>query len=484
MHIAYRARLSVASFVILAATISELAIATGVDAELRSAAVLQPPPATGQTLPTAPAGGQVIGTTLWTCDALAGVAPAVALTAAVPDPVLAISTTGNIPLPISPTTTPATCGQMAYDGNGSLYVAQGIVDTKVTPAAARGVLRLPVDPTTGAALATGTYIATTAGLDGNQPTAAAIGPDGNLYLAFLKSGNIKRVVNPRAGTTQVVQSVGSTPNGHPGRSLAFLGSDLYIGSADAFSVIRNATSTACTGGCNAVAIADGFGGLAHVGVAADGVDGVYFAVSNQVWRYAPSTATYTFVAQGGADRTGVHAASFSFVTAKPNLLTLDGLGNLWIGDDTSNGATTDAGRLWSIPRATLASVSGAAFTAGTNVPEIANTLHGPWVTLIGNVSFQPTFNVDGTFTASVQTTTGPVTSTLAGTWTLGPPHVVASLGNPQAHLSLVGAGGAAVLDGDVLLTNVDQLAMEAATQGVSATEPTKLGLVILTKVAP
>src|SRR4029077_5536451 len=126
--------------------------------------------------------------------------------------------------------------------------------TKVTPSPSRGVLRVPVDPQTGNLTGTPTYIATTAGLDGSQPTAAALGPDGNLYVAFLKSGNIKRIVNPGIGTTQVVQSVGNTPSGHPGRALAFVGPDLYIGSADAFSVIRNAISPACTGGCNATVL--------------------------------------------------------------------------------------------------------------------------------------------------------------------------------------------------------------------------------------
>src|SRR5262249_41587673 len=152
-------------------------------------------------------------------------------------------------------------------------------------------------------------------------TAAAIGPDGNLYVAFLKSGNVKRVVNPGVGTTQVVQSVGSTPNGHPTRALAFVGNDLWVASIDALSVIHNAISPACTGGCNGVAISDGFPGVVHTGVAYDGLDGLYFAVagnplipgSSQVWRLSMSTGLYTFIAQGGADRAGGNASNFSFV---------------------------------------------------------------------------------------------------------------------------------------------------------------------------
>jgi hypothetical protein len=127
--------------------------------------------------------------------------------AGVADPLLALST-GGLHLPISPTTMPATCGQVAYDARGNVYVTQGVVDTKVTPSVSRGILRAVVDPQTGAWVGPATYIATTAGLDGDQPTGAAIGPDGNLYVVFLKSGNVKNVINPGVGTVQVMQSVG------------------------------------------------------------------------------------------------------------------------------------------------------------------------------------------------------------------------------------------------------------------------------------
>jgi hypothetical protein len=114
-----------------------------------------------------------------------------------------------------------------------------------------------------------------------------------------------------------VQSVGNTPQGHPARALAFVGSSLWIGSVDALSVISNATSPACTGGCNATVTTDGFAGVAHTGLAFDGADGLYFAVagnplipgSSQVWRLSMSTGLYTFVAQAGADRTSANAST-------------------------------------------------------------------------------------------------------------------------------------------------------------------------------
>src|SRR5262249_49085185 len=151
------------------------------------------------------------------------------------DPILAIGTTDGIKLPISRTTTPATCGQMAIAGNGTVYITQAVVDTTVTPSSSRDVLRTAIDPASGVLIGPSAYIATTAGLDGNQPTALALGPDGNLYIGFLKSGDIKKIVNPGAGTTQVVQKIGGTPSGHPARALTFVGNDLYISSIDALS---------------------------------------------------------------------------------------------------------------------------------------------------------------------------------------------------------------------------------------------------------
>lgn len=458
------------------------ASANGVQAELRSSAAILPALPPGLAAPTAPAGGLVIGAQPWVADAAQGFTPVVAAEAGVTDPLLAVST-GGLHLPISPTTVPATCGQVAYDGKGNAYITQGVVDTKVTSSVARGILRVVVDPQTGGWVGPATYIATTAGLDGDQPTGAAIGPDGNLYVVFLKSGNIKRVLNPAVGTSQVVQSVGSTPNGHSGRALAFLGNDLYVGSIDAFSVVHSATSAACSGGCNATIIADGFPGVPHVGLTSDGVDAVYFAVSgyNQVWRYTPATDLFAFIAQGGADRNGNNASNFSFVPSKCNLLALGQGGNMWLGDDTSSATAVGAGRLWTISSLALSSITGGSFTAGTDLQAILNTLRGPWESLVANTIFIPTFNADGTFTATIQSSSGVIT-TDSGTWTLTPPVVLSQFANPQGHLALTDAQGAVLLSGDVLLFNPDQLAMMPAITSLEPISP--IGTVIITKFTP
>lgn len=252
-------------------------------------------------------------------------------------------------------------GQIAFDGSQNVYWAaydhQKGGQSQTFPGVWRG--------TAPSALTSGewtslTLIAPNAGLAGNQPTAVALGPDGKLYVGFLKNGDIVRISNPQLlnpDATQVVQKIGSSPNGRPLRALAFVGSDLYLGTSDSLAVIKNATAAACTGGCNAVAIADGFGGTAHVGLATDGINRIYMAINGQgVWRYTISTGTKSVVATGGVNPTLQTFVPFAFVGGHSNLLLLDRLGNLWIGDDTSDGAVNNAGRLWSISAGALSTL--------------------------------------------------------------------------------------------------------------------------------
>jgi hypothetical protein len=447
-----------------------------VQAELRSAAALLPSPGAGTSAPTAPAGGVIVAGQPSICDAQQGVAPLLAASAAT-DPVLAVSSAG-LHLPILGNVAPAACGQLAWDGQ-DLYIAQGVLSSS-TPSAATGILRVGVDPTTGLLSGNATVIAANSGLGGNQPTALALGPDGALYFGNLKNGDVKRILNPGAGATQVVQSVGKSPNGRPLRAMAFVGNDLYLGASDSLSVIHGATSSLCTGGCNAVAIADGFAGVPHVGLASDGAL-LYFAVSgsaNQVWRYSPSTPTLALVASGGVDASGGNAAGFSFDDAKTNLLALDAGGNLWIGDDPSHVGAPGAGRVWTISAALLATVGG-----GTPQPspELLAALRGPWEGLVVNAPTVITFNQDGTFTVAVTAPDGTISAD-AGTWTLTAPVKPQVVLNPQGHLTLTDAQGLVLLDGDALLVKPDQFALFSST-GALLPVPI-VGLLVFTKAAP
>jgi hypothetical protein len=112
---------------------------------------------------------------------------------------------------------------------------------------------------------------------------------------------------------------------------------------------------------------------------------------------------------------------------------------------------------------------------------IANVLHGPWEALVVNTIFTPTFTADGTFTATIQSPSGVIT-TDSGTWTLGPPLVPNSFVNPQGHLSLTNTLGKDLLSGDLLLLNPDQIVFLSAATTLEPISP--VVNLILTKTTP
>ena len=150
------------------------------------------------------------------------------------------------------------------------------------------------------------------GLGGQQPTAVALGPDGKQYLGDLKNPNLQRI-----NGTQV-ESVGTALNGQPILSLAFNGSDIYLGTRDGFYFVPNVP--ACAGNQNNCGRPLLVAGGATVAVANDGLGHVYFAQSaGTVSRLNVATATISPVASG---------FSFGNITAG---LGFDRNGNLWIG---------------------------------------------------------------------------------------------------------------------------------------------------------
>ena len=67
------------------------------------------------------------------------------------------------------------------------------------------------------------------GLPGNVPNSAALGPDGNLYVGFKRSGNIVRVVAPQTEPLPCsnVQVMGTTQDGRKDYGLGWIGHDLF-----------------------------------------------------------------------------------------------------------------------------------------------------------------------------------------------------------------------------------------------------------------
>ena len=87
---------------------------------------------------------------------------------------------------------------------------------------------------------------------------------------------------------------------------------------------------------------------------------------------------------------------------------------------------------------------------------IFNILRGPWLfSLLPSPSFEPTFNADGTFTATTD----------AGRWILTPPNVVQAFGNAQAHLTFIDNAGVTLLSADILMLTVDSIASFSGSTG-------------------
>jgi hypothetical protein len=312
----------------------------------------------GPEAPHTPAGVVIIGSNIWVGDAAQGFRHYLPVDPNNADPI----NTGQLKFDINPDWSigGGSCfiwcsvGQAAQDGTSRIYLA--VYDhAKGQPfnPGGGGVWKVELQPVFGqfSPFAGLSPVAQSFGLAGDQPTTTALGPDGKLYVGFLKHGNIKRVTNPSTMNptpqTQTVESVGSTPNGRSMRAMAFLGADLYVATDQGLAVVRNvATCINNTGGCgNAVLVNDGFTGRAHVGLTTDGASKVYFSTGGSVFRYTPADQRVISVANG-----------FLFVDGHTNSLTIDGFGNLWIGDDPSDGAFNFSGRLWRIPAARLATV--------------------------------------------------------------------------------------------------------------------------------
>src|SRR5579884_3796339 len=305
----------------------------------------------GQTVaPNTPGGAVIIGSNLYTGDGAQGFRHWKPADPANPDPVnsgplvfdpaIGYSVGGTLLcLPF------CQVGQIAWDGDQTAYFT-AYDHPKGNGATTPGVWRVSIDPLTGQ-IFSGTLLVPNAGLAGNLPTSIARSPDGNLYVGFLKNDTVVRITNPNAfppDPTQVVQPVGKAPNGAQIRAMVFVGPDLYLADTQGLAVIRNAA--ACTGGCNAVPLADGLGGIAHVGITSDGLNRLYIIANAEVWRYTISSGAVRLISAGGVNPATGATVPFRFVNGHTNLLQLDRLGNIWIGDDTSDGTLHFSGRIW------------------------------------------------------------------------------------------------------------------------------------------
>jgi hypothetical protein len=192
-----------------------------------------------------------------------------------------------------------------------------------------------------------TLLAPNCGVGGNLPWASALGPDGNLYLGFKKTGNIVRINHP-AGFTQCsdVQVIGNSADGRLSFALAFMGSDLWEADGRGLGVIPNAPAcaTAGAGTCNAVGVFTGNPALPNA-LASDQTNHVlYVGDPSNIYALnlagAPGTATIS-----------TYATGFQFVfglAVDPTTVAAGQAPLIYAGDDPSRGAIPGAGRIFKV----------------------------------------------------------------------------------------------------------------------------------------
>jgi hypothetical protein len=247
-------------------------------------------------------------------------------------------------------TAAASPGQPTFDpATNSVYVPDN--STK-----GRAVYRLKFNPVSET-LSSPVALGATAIVAGTKPTATALGPDGNLYVGFIKSGQILRISAP-SGVNPPAQFVASTSDGGGAAGLTFANAtdgspttSLYLAEGGGISEVTDAVNCAgaCVASMTAIAPQTVVNGKPilweTLDVVAAGPDILYVA------KWAPhdlgnkvTIVAYTISAGSGVDY------STSYVAPDGKLqpwtivsdLALNPAGGLFVSHDPTNGGTNGA----------------------------------------------------------------------------------------------------------------------------------------------
>jgi sugar lactone lactonase YvrE len=256
------------------------------------------------------------------------------------------------------------------------------------------------------------------GVGAGRAVAAAVDGNGNLYVGYLKSGDIVKVTGAltTTSTTPPTQVVGSTSDGRGVNALLFFGNDLYlaeIGGAgmskiqDPSGVARAACNAAAPCGASSLSPQVSFfpGGLATDGVSLFVAD-MPFTTPGRILQYNPANPV-------GTSNPLVYSVNVPAYTPKFDNKTRNqyegamGLGlapngDLYVADDPTVNLTTPApptqqGHLWRVP------FPGAPLTVSSMSPSTGPATGGTSVTITGS-GFGTT---SGAVTATFGTTPAP-----------------------------------------------------------------------------
>jgi hypothetical protein len=240
------------------------------------------------------------------------------------------------------------------------------------------------------------------GAQGGRPVGLALAPNDDLYIGYLKSGDIMRLPNAKLATSKSTAiRVGTTSDGIGINSLLWFGNDLYIAEAGGLGLSKIPDPSGLGGrpACSATAVCKA-GTLAPEpsvfpgGLATDGTS-IYIGDAptigaGSVLQYNPATGAVSTYSTNIEPYTSSFDNQYRTQYFGPTAVGYRaGTGELWVGDDptyTVTATATGQGNIWSVPAAAAAAVptvTGIAPThgpsAGGNVVTVTGTGFVPGV---------------------------------------------------------------------------------------------------------
>ena len=205
----------------------------------------------------------------------------------------------------------------------------------------QGVLRFAFN-TTNETITSASILASGFGA-GDRPVGAAIASDGNLYVTYLRTGNITRITTP-SGATQTATNVAKSSDGKRIVSLAASGTTLYLAESNFVTSITGInTCTSCIG----VQLAGSSVAVTPLAVFLDATTGnLYIGNATGAWVRPAATGVVALYANAcNGDPNINDPSNLSNVSA----FAIDSGRVLHIADDFTNGAPAGEGRVCKAP---------------------------------------------------------------------------------------------------------------------------------------
>jgi uncharacterized repeat protein (TIGR01451 family) len=371
-------------------------------------------PGTGTTLGS-PSGGFYDGKAFWVSDRSADLSQLLPFAGALPKIAIDYNNLAANPITLTSILVGPGVGQLPAQPAFDPTTGIGYSTNNRSGRGGAGLVRFKIS---NGLVTESVSIATPANLSNAKLSSAAIGLDNNLYLGLGGSGSIYRVVGPQTGTTQNVQTIGTSVGGKPINGVAIVGDDLYIAQGGGLARIRSVSK--CQTGCQAQLLPGVDTKQTYWAITADKSNGtLYAAQDSQVVSYSTQTSVETPLSSEGTYPDGsLQPYNFSKTGAALTFAQVAGVPTLWVGDNVATGLAFE-GRIWTLPLAVTppppTDTTAPTLTLPADITTVATDPAGAVVTfdasaLDGNLSVPVTCTPPSGSTFSITTSTTPATT--------------------------------------------------------------------------